>query len=60
MFIDLRERETSMWERSIDPLPPMHTPTGDQTHNFLVYRWQSHQLGHLARAWIVFLNSMQK
>ena len=28
-----RERETLMWERNINGLPPVHTPTGDQTSN---------------------------
>ena len=37
MFIDFREKkgerhtETSMWERNIDWLPPIHVPTGDWT-----------------------------
>ena len=46
-----KKRETSMWERNINWLPPVCTPTrdqpcnlgiyaptGDQTHNFLVYK----------------------
>ena len=39
MFIDFREtgrereRRTSMWERNINWLPPVYTPTGDWTHN---------------------------
>ena len=28
-----RKTETSLWERNIDQLPPVCTPTGDQTHN---------------------------
>ena len=28
-----RERDTSMWERNINWLPPVHAPTMDQTHN---------------------------
>ena len=36
MFIDLRERETSVWETDIDQVPPWHAPTGDQTHNLAV------------------------
>ena len=35
MFIDFREegeqRETSMWERNMDQLPPVCARTGDQT-----------------------------
>ena len=27
------ERETLMWERNINWLPPLHTLTGDQTHH---------------------------
>ena len=37
MFIDFREkgreRETLMWEKNINPLPPIRTPTGDWTCN---------------------------
>ena len=33
MFIDFRERETSMWERNINWLPPVYTLTRDRTHN---------------------------
>ena len=37
MFIDFREREreseTLMWETNIDWLPPILTPTEDQTRN---------------------------
>ena len=32
-----RERETLMWERNIDHLPPIFTPTRDPTHSPLVY-----------------------
>ena len=28
-----RERETSMWKRNINCLPPIHTPTGDRTYD---------------------------
>ena len=28
-----RERQTVMWERNINSLPPIGTPTKDQTHN---------------------------
>ena len=28
-----REKETSMWKRNIDQLPPICTPTGDWTCN---------------------------
>ena len=38
MFIDFRERrkgerETSMWKKNIDQMPPICTPTKDGTHN---------------------------
>ena len=33
MFIDLRERETSIWERNINWMLAIHALTGDQTHN---------------------------
>ena len=33
-----RENETSVWERNIDWLPPVHASTGDWTHNLLVYQ----------------------
>ena len=32
-----RKRETSMWERNIDQLPPVCALTGEQTHNLLVF-----------------------
>ena len=49
MFIDLREtererqknrerkRETSMWKRNIDPLPPIYALNRDQTHNLGIW-----------------------
>ena len=37
-----RERETSMWETNINQLPPIHAPTGDRTHNLLVYGTTHH------------------
>ena len=41
MFIDFKERKwrgreekkTSIWERNVDQLPPVHAPTGDGTHS---------------------------
>ena len=37
MFIGLTEREkekeSSMWDRNINQLPPLHAPTGIQTHS---------------------------
>ena len=37
-----KERETSMWERSIDLLPPIHTTTGDPAHNpVMCSDWES-------------------
>ena len=35
MFIDFRGKRMGGWEgeRNIDQLPPIRTPTGDQTHN---------------------------
>ena len=35
-------RETSMWERNNDRLPPACTPMGDQTHNLgMCLSWES-------------------
>ena len=33
-----KQREKYQCERNIDPLPPIHAPTRDQTHNLSVYR----------------------
>lgn len=59
------ERETSMWERSFDWLPPICTVTGDWTHHvgvcpgreskpqpffFWCVGWHCKQLSHPARA----------
>lgn len=53
-----KKRETSMWERNIHPLPPVHTPNEDWTHHLgmcskqesnphlLVYGRRSNQLSH--------------
>ena len=47
MFTDLerereRETETSVWERNIHGLPPVHAPTGDRTCNLdICPDWES-------------------
>ena len=63
MFIDFRKRgkekesKTSMWERNIDQLLPIHTRTRDRNHNLLVNGWHSNQLHHPARAINYYLMS---
>ena len=67
MFIDFREREgvgggverekeSYIDVRNIDQLPPVRIPTGDGTHNLLVYK-TTFQLSHLARAQILTFDS---
>ena len=58
LILEDRRRETLMWERHINQLPPVHAPnwmgpatyvcalTRNWTHNLLVYRTMFQQLSH--------------
>ena len=68
-----RERKRTMWERSIDQLPPIHTPTKNWTHNigmcsnqklnpqpFCCLRGHSNQLSNPARTALYWMKVAKK